>query len=56
MYEVLLEELDRYKGKKLNPLESHSAADSQTGAVGDIEIVNPDGTVFEGVELTYSHE
>lgn len=54
MYEVLLEELDRYKGKKLNPLESHSAADSQTGAVGDIEIVNPDGTVFEGVEVKHN--
>lgn len=53
IYTVLLEELGRFDGKKLKPLESHSAADSQTGAVGDIEIVNHDGTVFEAIEVKY---
>lgn len=39
IYSVLLNELSRYKGKKLKELEAHSAADAQTGAIGDIEII-----------------
>lgn len=54
VYSVLIDQLDRYKGMSLKPLESHSAADSQTGAVGDIEIVNNDSKqVFEAVEVKH---
>lgn len=55
IYKVLLRELHRYDGKELKPLESHSAADSQTGAVGDIEVVYK-GTddVFEAVEVKHN--
>lgn len=53
IYSVLLKELIRYEGKALKQLESHSAADAQTGAIGDIEIVNPDGTIFEAVEVKH---
>ena len=54
IYSVLLNELSRYKGKKLKELEAHSAADAQTGAIGDIEIVNvADGTAFEAVEVKH---
>ena len=53
IYSVLINELSRYKGKILKPLEAHSAADSQTGAIGDIEIVNQDGTAFEAVEVKH---
>lgn len=55
IYKVLLKELHRYEGMKLKPLESHSAADSQTGAVGDIEIVyEKTGEVFEAVEVKHN--
>ena len=53
VYSVLIDELHRYQGKVLKPLEAHSAADSQTGAIGDIEIANPDGSIFEAVEVKH---
>lgn len=53
IYTVLLDELNRYSGKALKPLEAHSAADAQTGAIGDIEIVNEDGSAFEAVEVKH---
>ncbi|MDR0649304.1 MAG: hypothetical protein LBF92_08235 [Synergistaceae bacterium] len=53
LYEVLVKELNRYDGKTLKPLEAHSAADSRTGALGDIEVVNPDGTIFEVLEIKH---
>ena len=53
IYKVLMQELNRYKGKILKDLESHSAADSQTGSIGDIEIANDDGSIFEAVEVKH---
>ena len=53
IYDVLIGELTRYSNKCLKPLESHSAADTQTGAIGDIEVVNEDRTVFEAVEIKH---
>lgn len=54
IYEVLLEQMTRYKGMELKPLEEHSAADSQTGAVGDIEIINTlTKEVFEAIEVKH---
>lgn len=53
IYTVLLSELNRYNNKKLKPLEAHSAADAQTGAIGDIEIVNEDNSPFEAVEVKH---
>jgi DNA (cytosine-5)-methyltransferase 1 len=54
IYSVLTEQLARFKGMELKPLEEHSAADSQTGALGDIEVVNT-GTqeVFEAIEVKH---
>ncbi len=54
VYMVLLQELSRYAGKSLKPLEAHSAADAQTGAIGDIEVANQDGSVFEAVEVKHN--
>jgi len=53
IYSVLISELSRYDSKKLKPLEAHSAADAQTGAIGDIEVVSADETVFEAVEIKH---
>lgn len=53
IYALLVKELQRFNGKSLKPLESHSAADSQTGAVGDIEIVDANGGVYEAVEVKH---
>ncbi len=53
IYKVLMAELNRYQGKTLKDLELHSAADSRTGSIGDIEITNPDGSIFEAVEVKH---
>ena len=53
VYTVLLPELGRYRGMFLKPLELHSAADLRTGAVGDIEVVREDGSIFEAVEVKH---
>lgn len=54
VYEVMLGQLERYKSMALKPLEAHSAADSQTGAVGDIEVIRTDNAqVFEAIEVKH---
>lgn len=54
LYESVVGEMRvRYKGKRLLPLESHTSADSQSGRMGDIDIVNADGTPFEAVEVKF---
>ena len=54
IYSVLLRELNRFAGKELRPLESHSAADSQTGAIGDIEVIDSStNNIFEAVEVKH---
>ncbi|MCI4679621.1 hypothetical protein K9U39_08435 [Rhodoblastus acidophilus] len=52
IYLEMMDELSRYKGKTLKPLMEHSAADSQTGAIGDIEISSAD-TIFEAIEIKH---
>ncbi|WP_323639997.1 hypothetical protein [Pectobacterium polonicum] len=54
IYKVLITQMSRYDGMELKPLEEHSAADSQTGAVGDIEIINSStNDVFEAIEVKH---
>jgi len=57
IYSLMVVELERFKGKKLKPLELHSAADAQTGAIGDIEVVEQDDkTIYEAVEVKHGIE
>lgn len=52
-YQCMMEQVSRYKGKTLCPLESHNSADSQSGRIGDIDINNDNGSAFEGVEIKH---
>jgi DNA (cytosine-5)-methyltransferase 1 len=55
IYTVMVPQLRRYSGKTVLKLHAHSAADSQTGSVGDIEIsTEVDGKIFEAVEVKHS--
>lgn len=54
LYSVIMPELKRFDGLGLAQLQLHSAADSQTGAVGDIEIKSEDGAVFEALEVKHN--
>ncbi len=55
LYSVMVLELKRFDGKSLRPLQLHSAADSQTGSVGDIEVSDDNsGEIFEAVEVKHN--
>ena len=55
IYSVMVKELSRFEGKTLRPLKEHSAADSQTGAVGDIEVADSEsGHIYEALEIKHN--
>ena len=54
-YEMLME-IQRYEGKTLSPLKSHTASDTKSHgirAIGDIEVMH-DNRFFEGVEIKHN--
>jgi hypothetical protein len=51
IYQIIVEEFERYEGLTLLPLESHSSADARSGMGGDINVVNDEGDVVEAVEV-----
>ena len=54
IYQCLMAERQtRFEGKKLLPLENHTSADSQSGRIGDIDIVREDGSTYEAVEVKF---
>jgi len=54
IYEILLRDVARYKGKKLLPLKSHVASDIKAKEIGDVEIIDEKKkSVFEGVEIKH---
>ncbi|MBO1581586.1 hypothetical protein [Bacillus sp. XF8] len=55
-YQCMMKEVKRFEGKTLMPLESHTSADSQSGSVGDLEIRDEKGRVFEGAEIKHGHK
>ncbi len=52
-YELLMV-IERYEGKTLLPLKSHTTADSKSGGIGDIEVLNNNGDFFEAVEIKHN--
>lgn len=53
VYQILIDELKRFNLKQLLPLENHTSADSQSGRLGDIDIVDQNGCPFEAVEIKF---
>lgn len=53
IYQILINELKRFSEKRLLPLENHTSADSQSGRLGDIDIVDLNGFTFEAVEVKF---
>jgi DNA (cytosine-5)-methyltransferase 1 len=55
IYSVMVPQLRRYAGKTVLALNAHSAADSQTGSIGDIEVLDDTtGEIFEAVEVKHA--
>lgn len=52
-YQCMMNQVARYEGKILLPLESHNSSDSQSGRIGDIDVVNNNNTAYEGVEIKH---
>jgi len=51
LYQIMVNELARFKSKKLLPLKSHVTADVKAGSLGDVEVVDENGDFFEVVEI-----
>ena len=52
-YECLMKEAKRFDGKILLDIESHTSADTRSGRIGDIDIVDEKGKEFEAVEVKH---
>lgn len=52
-YECLIEETKRFKNKSLLQIESHTSADTRSGRIGDIDVVDENGKAFEAVEVKH---
>ncbi|QQT61901.1 hypothetical protein I6I97_22460 [Sphingobacterium multivorum] len=53
IYACLINELKRFDGKTLLPMESHTSADTRSGRIGDIDIVDEKLRPFEAVEVKF---
>lgn len=54
VYQRLVPEVGRYKNCRLADLESHTAADSRTGRLGDIQVNDAEDRPFEAVEVKHN--
>jgi len=50
----MLNDVLRYKNKILKPLKHHTTSDTSSKELGDIELIDADGSVFECVEVKHS--
>lgn len=50
IYQILIQEIDRYKDCSVKPLGSHTASDRTSGSAGDIEIMKGD-SMYEVLEI-----
>lgn len=53
IYEIFME-IERYEGKVLSPLKSHTTSDIKSGGIGDIEVLDENGDFFEAVEIKHN--
>ena len=53
VYQCLINEAKRFEGKELLSIESHTSADSRSGRIGDVDIVDENGREFEAVEVKF---
>ena len=53
MYEMFMV-MERYKSKTLSPLKTHTTSDTKSGGIGDIEVLDENGSFFEAVEIKHN--
>jgi len=52
VYQLIMNS-ERYQGKSLSALQSHTSADARSKGIGDIEVLNRDGSIFEAIEVKH---
>lgn len=52
-YQCLVNETRRFEGKKLLEIESHTSADTRSGRIGDIDIVDEKDRAYEAIEVKH---
>lgn len=52
-YQCLIQEAKRFNSKTLLDIESHTSADTRSGRIGDIDIVDDKNKSFEAVEVKH---
>ena len=52
-YQCMMDEVARFNRKSLCPIVSHNSADSRSGRIGDVDVVDERGASFEGVEIKH---
>ena len=50
---VVVAEVSRYADCELLPLEAHTAADTRSGNVGDVQIMRGEDVIYEGLEVKH---
>lgn len=53
VYNLLMVDVKRYSGKTLAPLEFHTSPDFRSKSLGDIEVLNENGSCYEAVEIKH---
>jgi DNA (cytosine-5)-methyltransferase 1 len=54
IYRLLMSNVGRYQDKILVSLEAHTSADSKSKALGDIDLLNPDNSHLEAIEIKHN--
>jgi DNA (cytosine-5)-methyltransferase 1 len=54
LLQVVIPTIERYKNKKLGRLKPHTSSDRTSFSLGDIEILNEDGSIFEVFEIKHN--
>ncbi|MES2807408.1 MAG: hypothetical protein V4619_02215 [Bacteroidota bacterium] len=52
-YQCLISEAKRFEKKTLQLIESHTSADTRSGRIGDVEVIDENGKPFEAVEVKH---
>lgn len=53
IYQILMGDMARFKGKKLLPLRSHISPDARARGIGDVEVVDENEDYFEAIEIKH---
>lgn len=52
-YACLVKEIKRFEGKTLLPIANHTSADTRSGRIGDVDLIDENERSFEAVEVKF---